>query len=69
MLFDTHSHLNAEQFEEDLQEVIVRMKEAGVTYTVVVGFDEVTIKRRLNQLKPMILFMLRLDGTLLMQST
>lgn len=31
MLFDTHSHLNAEQFEEDLQEVIARMKEAGVT--------------------------------------
>ncbi len=29
MLFDTHSHLNAEQFEEDLQEVIARMKEAG----------------------------------------
>ncbi|MBJ3787401.1 hydrolase TatD, partial [Bacillus sp. OA1] len=28
MLFDTHSHLNAEQFEEDLQEVISRMKEA-----------------------------------------
>lgn len=37
MLFDTHSHLNAEQFKEDLQEVIVRMKEAGVSYTVVVG--------------------------------
>ena len=47
MLFDTHSHLNAEQFEGDLQEVIARMK-AGVTYTVVVGFDEVTIKRRWN---------------------
>ncbi|AJG48674.1 sec-independent secretion tatD domain protein [Bacillus anthracis str. Turkey32] len=30
MLFDTHSHLNAEQFEEDLQEVIARMKEAGL---------------------------------------
>lgn len=48
MLFDTHSHLNAEQFEGDLQEVIARMKEAGVTYTVVIGFDEVTIKRRWN---------------------
>ncbi|MEK4094447.1 TatD DNase family protein [Bacillus sp. RC55] len=48
MLFDTHSHLNAEQFEEDLQEVIARMKEAGVTYTVVVGFDEVTIKKAIE---------------------
>ncbi|WP_242224240.1 TatD family hydrolase [Bacillus cereus group sp. BfR-BA-01380] len=48
MLFDTHSHLNAEQFEEDLQEVIARMKEAGVSYTVVVGFDEVTIKKAME---------------------
>lgn len=48
MLFDTHSHLNAEQFKEDLQEVIVRMKEAGVSYTVVVGFDEVTIKKAME---------------------
>ncbi|HEK9103433.1 TatD family hydrolase [Bacillus pfraonensis] len=48
MLFDTHSHLNAEQFEEDLQEVIVRMKEVGVSYTVVVGFDEGTIKKAME---------------------
>ncbi|WP_026593104.1 TatD family hydrolase [Bacillus sp. UNC437CL72CviS29] len=48
MLFDTHSHLNAEQFEEDLQEVIARMKETGVTYTVVVGFDEITIKKAIE---------------------
>ncbi|PFA16858.1 MULTISPECIES: TatD family hydrolase [Bacillus cereus group] len=48
MLFDTHSHLNAEQFKEDLQEVIVRMKEAGVSYTVVVGFDEATIKKAME---------------------
>ena len=48
MLFDTHAHLNAEQFEEDLEEVIARMKEAGVTYTVVVGFDEVTITKAME---------------------
>ncbi|WP_369901551.1 TatD family hydrolase [Bacillus manliponensis] len=48
MLFDTHSHLNADQFTEDLQEVIARMKEAGVSYTVVVGFDEITIKRAME---------------------
>ena len=48
MLFDTHSHLNAEQFKEDLQEVIARMKEVGVSYTVVVGFDEVTIKKAIE---------------------
>ncbi|MEH7463437.1 TatD family hydrolase [Bacillus thuringiensis] len=48
MLFDTHSHLNAEQFKEDLQEVIARMKEVGVSYTVVVGFDEMTIKKAIE---------------------
>ncbi|MFV8829718.1 TatD family hydrolase [Alkalihalobacterium sp. APHAB7] len=44
MLFDTHVHLNADQFEEDLAEVIQRAQEAGVTHMVVVGFDEKTIK-------------------------
>ena len=29
MLFDTHVHLNAEQFEDDLAEVIERAIEAG----------------------------------------
>ena len=29
MLFDTHVHLNAEQFEDDLSEVIERAIEVG----------------------------------------
>ena len=29
MLFDTHVHLNAEQFEEDLEEVIQEHKKKG----------------------------------------
>ncbi|WP_332633224.1 TatD family hydrolase [Halalkalibacter flavus] len=48
MLFDTHVHLNADQFDEDLEEVILRAKEAGVEYMVVVGFDEKTINRALD---------------------
>ncbi|MCL7749284.1 TatD family hydrolase [Halalkalibacter alkaliphilus] len=48
MLFDTHVHLNADQFEEDQDEVILRAKEAGVEYMVVVGFDEKTINRALD---------------------
>lgn len=43
MLFDTHVHLNAHQYSEDLEEVIERAQEAGVSYMVVVGFDEETI--------------------------
>ncbi|NEU32531.1 TatD family hydrolase [bacterium LRH843] len=48
MLFDTHVHLNAGQFNEDLEEVIARASGAGVTNMVVVGFDEETITRALE---------------------
>ncbi|MGE7879996.1 TatD family hydrolase [Peribacillus muralis] len=48
MLFDTHVHVNAEQFDEDLEEVIERAKEAGVNNMVVVGFDRPTIKRAME---------------------
>ena len=43
MLFDTHVHLNARQYEKDREEVISRAFEAGVKHMVVVGFDEETI--------------------------
>ncbi|OIJ14476.1 hydrolase TatD [Anaerobacillus arseniciselenatis] len=48
MLFDTHAHLNADQFEEDVALVIERAKEEGVSNIVVVGFDEKTIKGAIN---------------------
>jgi TatD DNase family protein len=45
MLFDTHVHLNIEQFDEDREEVIQRAKAAGVEKMVVVGFDHETIPK------------------------
>lgn len=48
MLFDTHVHLNADQYDEDLEEVIARAQEAGVTNMVVVGFDRPTITRAME---------------------
>ena len=48
MLFDTHVHLNAEQFEDDLEEVIERAKSAGIETMVVVGFSETTINRAMK---------------------
>lgn len=48
MLFDTHTHINAEQFEEDREEVIQRAIEAGVTEMVVVGFDRPTIEKAME---------------------
>ena len=48
MLFDTHVHVNAEQFNEDLEDVIERAKDAGVVNMVVVGFDRPTIIRAME---------------------
>ncbi|MET3322010.1 UNVERIFIED_ORG: TatD DNase family protein [Peribacillus simplex] len=48
MLFDTHVHVNAEQFNEDLEDVIERAQEAGVNNMVVVGFDRPTITRAME---------------------
>ncbi|MFS8630524.1 MAG: TatD family hydrolase [Bacillales bacterium] len=44
MLFDTHTHLNAYQFADDLPEVIDRALKEGVSRMVVVGFDRPTIE-------------------------
>jgi len=38
-LFDTHVHLNNEQFNQDLDEVFGRMQEAGVTRVLCAAFD------------------------------
>lgn len=48
MLFDTHAHLNAAQFANDLDETIYRAKEAGVEKIVVVGFDRPTIEKTME---------------------
>lgn len=48
MLFDTHVHLNAEQFSDDLQEVIDRAISESVSNMVVVGFDQITIEKAIE---------------------
>lgn len=48
MFIDTHVHLNADQYEEDIDEVIGRALEAGVEKMVVVGFDRKTIVKAME---------------------
>lgn len=48
MLFDTHAHLNAEQYNEDLEQVIERAKSEKVEKIVVVGFDRPSITRAME---------------------
>lgn len=48
MLFDTHVHLNADQFSEDVTEVIERARAAGVSNMVVVGFNKETIEKAIK---------------------
>lgn len=48
MLIDTHVHLNADHYDEDLDEVIERARELGVSHFVVIGFDNKTIDRTMD---------------------
>ncbi len=48
MFIDTHVHLNSEQYEEDLQQVIDRALANNVKKMVVVGFDQPTITRAME---------------------
>ncbi|MGM0214793.1 TatD family hydrolase [Enterococcus sp. AZ109] len=48
MLFDSHTHLNAEQFKDEISETVERAKELGVTEMAVVGFEEPTIEKSLE---------------------
>jgi TatD DNase family protein len=43
MLFDTHTHLDAPQFDNDREEVIARALEAGVERMINIGFNRETI--------------------------
>ena len=46
-LFDTHTHLNAQQFAGQEADYIARALAADVGYLAVVGFDDPTIERSL----------------------
>lgn len=45
MWFDSHCHLNAEQFDDDLDEVLARARDQGVKRIVVPGVDVASSER------------------------
>lgn len=47
MIFDSHTHLNVEQFAQDIPETIEKARTFGVTKMAVVGFDTPTIEKSL----------------------
>ncbi|MCG7337486.1 TatD family hydrolase [Sporosarcina sp. ACRSM] len=48
MFIDTHVHLNADQYEEDVEAVIQRALDAKLEKMVVVGFDRKTITKAME---------------------
>ncbi|MCW1006872.1 TatD family hydrolase, partial [Streptococcus anginosus] len=47
MLFDTHTHFNTADFDEDRDQAIERARQAGVSGMGIVGFDQDSIERGL----------------------
>jgi TatD DNase family protein len=45
MLIDTHIHLDDKRYEEDLQEVLLRAKDGGVTHFIIPGADPKTLSK------------------------
>ncbi|CCQ98211.1 metal-dependent DNase [[Clostridium] ultunense Esp] len=48
MLFDTHAHLNAEEFDQDREEVLRKAKEAGVDRILNIGYNRDSIPSSLQ---------------------
>ena len=51
---DSHAHLNDEQFDGDLPEVLGRSRQAGITRVINVGYDVASSVKAWNKLPFMI---------------
>lgn len=51
MFFDTHAHLDDQQFRADQEQVIARAKEAGLEFIVNVGYNVASAKRTVQLTK------------------
>ena len=48
MIFDTHAHYDDEAFDEDREELLDRMKEAGIDYVVNVGANMASSRKTIE---------------------
>lgn len=48
MIWDTHAHLDDQDYEEDFQDVLSRMESAGISQMTNVGYDFASSKRSLQ---------------------
>ena len=48
MIIDTHCHLDDKRYDNDLEDVIKRAKEAGVEKIIIPGADPTTLKKAVN---------------------
>lgn len=62
MIFDTHTHLNAEQFNDDIPETIAHAQELGVTEMAVVGLMNQRLKNLFYLVRNMPIFIVLLVG-------
>ena len=46
--FDSHCHVDEEQFDEDREAVLARMREHGITRYAVIGSDMATSRRAIE---------------------
>ena len=47
-MIDTHAHLNIEDFDQDINEVIERAKQAKLSKIIVIGMDEASNKKAIE---------------------
>ncbi len=50
-IFDSHAHYNAEQFDEDRDELLVKLNEGGVSHIINIGCDIPTSKESIELAK------------------
>lgn len=58
-IFDSHTHINSHEFDNDIPDVIERAKALDVTEMLVIGYDDDSRKNYKKLFKNILIFMVR----------